>query len=66
MKNVRVIAGFTNEIHEDRNHNIDDIKKKIYLESRKFMGEKTGKEIADELEMSPANVSRYIKQLKEG
>ena len=66
QKKVRVIAGFSNEIKEDRNHNIDDIKKKVYLESKEFMGQKTGKEIAEELGMAPTSVSRYIKQLKEG
>ncbi len=66
LKKVRVIAGFSNEIQEDRNHNIDDIKKKVYLESKEFMGDKTGKEIAEELGMAPTSVSRYIKILKEG
>ena len=28
LKKVRVIAGFSNEIQEDRNHNIDEIRKK--------------------------------------
>ena len=66
LKKVRVIAGFSNEIQEDRNHNIDEIKKKVYLESKEFMGNKTGKEIAEELGMAPTSVSRYIKILKEG
>ncbi len=47
-------------------HNIDDIKKKVYLESKEFMGDKTGKEIAEELGMAPTSISRYIKMLKEG
>ena len=66
LKKVKVIAGFSNEIQEDRNHNIDDIKKKVYLDSKEFMGKKTGKEIAEELGISQTNVSRYIRILKEG
>ena len=66
LKKVRVTAGFLNEIKENRNHNIDDIKKRVYLESKEFMGDKTGKEIAEELGMAPTSISRYIKKLKEG
>ena len=54
------------EIKEERVHNIDEIKKRIYLESKEFMGNKSGKEIAEELGMAPTSVSRYIKILKNG
>lgn len=66
LKTVKVLAGFSNEVKEERIHNIDDIKKKIYLDSKAFMGEKTGKEIVEELGMASSSVSRYIKILKEG
>ncbi len=66
LKTVKVYAGFSNEVKEERAHNIDDIKKKVYLESKEFMGDKTGKEIAEELGMAPTSISRYIKMLKEG
>ena len=66
LKTTKVIVGFSNEIKEERVHNIDEIKKRIYLESKEFMGNKSGKEIAEELGMAPTSVSRYIKILKNG
>ncbi len=66
LKSVKVLVGFSNEIKENRNNNIDEIKKRIYLQSKAFMGNKTGREIAAELGMSESSVSRYIKTMKEG